>query len=356
MCVAGGADLQALDPRDQLAEQSVGGLLADRHRHRNRHAAFAGRAVAGADQRVDRLVHVGVGHDNHVVLGAAEALHALAVGAAGRIDVFGDGRRADEADGLDTVVGEQRVDGFLVAVDHVEHALRQARFEEQFGDPHRHRWIAFRRLQDEGIAAGDRRRTFPQRDHRREIKRRDAGDDAERLPHRIKVDAGAGAFGVFALQQVRNSAGELYYLEPALDVAARVGQGLAVLGGQELGEAVVFLLHQLEKLEHHTGAPLRIGCRPGRLRGLRIGDGMLDLGMLGQRHFGLHLAGVGIEDVAEASGGPFYRLAADEVADLAHVVFLQQFLTGPGARTLWLWRPFAAIFAAFCRPVTGWTR
>ena len=38
---------------------------------------FAGRAVAGADQRIDGLVHVGVGHDHHVVLRAAEALHAF---------------------------------------------------------------------------------------------------------------------------------------------------------------------------------------------------------------------------------------------------------------------------------------
>ena len=99
--VGGGADLEALDARDELLHQHVGGLLADRHRDRDRHAALAGRAVAGADQRIDRLVHVGVRHHDHVVLGAAEALHALAVRAAGRIDVFGDRRRADEADRLD---------------------------------------------------------------------------------------------------------------------------------------------------------------------------------------------------------------------------------------------------------------
>ena len=165
--------------------------------------------------------------------------------------------------------------------------------------------------------------TFPQRDHGREIERRDAGDHAERLPHGIKIDAGAGALGVFALQEMRNAAGEFHHLETALDVAARVGQGLAVFGGEQLGEAVVFLLHQVEKLEHHARAPLRIGRGPGRLRGLRIGDGVLDLGMLGERHFGLHLAGIGIEDVAESSGGPFDRLAADEMADLAHVALLR---------------------------------
>ena len=53
--------------------------------------------------------------------------------------------------------------------------------------------------------------------------------------------------------------------------------GLAVLGGEQRGEAVEFLLHQVEELEHHARAPLRIGRGPGRLRGLRVGDRVLDL-------------------------------------------------------------------------------
>ena len=63
-------------------------------------------------------------------------------------------------------------------------------------------------------------------------------------------------------------------------------------------EVVVFLLHQLEELEHHARAALRIGRGPGRLRGLGIGDGLLDLGLAGERDLGLHLAGIGIEHVA----------------------------------------------------------
>jgi len=287
-----------------------------------------------------------------VVLGAAEALHALPVGAAGRIDIFRDSRRADETDRLDAVVGEQRVDRFLVAIDHVEHAFRQTGLDKQFGNPHRHRRIALRRLENESIAAGDSRGTFPEWNHRRKIERRDAGDHAERLADGIKIDAGAGAFGVFALQQVRNAAGEFHHLEPALDVAAGVGQRLAVLGGQQFGEAVVFLLHQLKKLEHDTGAPLRIGRCPGRLCGLRIGNGMFDFGMLGESHLGLHLAGVGVENVAEAPGSPFDRLAANKMADLTHGSLSFDFLRGPGW-DLWLVGPFAAIFTVFCQPVTG---
>ncbi len=94
--------------------------------------------------------------------------------------------------------------------------------------------------------------------------------------------------------------------------------GLAVLGRQQHRQAVEFLLHQFEKLEQHARAALRIGRGPAGLRGLRIGDGVLDLGMLGERDLGLHLAGVGIEHVAAASGNACDFLAADEMADLAH--------------------------------------
>ena len=135
---------------------------------------------------------------------------------------------------------------------------------------------------------------------------------------RIEVDAGAGALGVLALEQMRDAAGELDHFEPALDVALGVGEGLAVLGGEQPREVVEFPLQQLEELEHHARAPLRIGRGPGRLRRLGVGDRVLDLGLLGEGDLGLHLAGIGIEHVAGAAGRALHLLAADEVADLAH--------------------------------------
>jgi hypothetical protein len=109
--------------------------------------------------------------------------------------------------------------------------------------------IALRWLQDESIAAGDRRAELPHRDHRRKIERRDSGDDAERLPHRIEVDAGSGAFGEVALHQMRNAASEFDHFDAALDVALGVGDGLAVLARQKFSELIVIALHQFEKLE-----------------------------------------------------------------------------------------------------------
>ena len=253
-----------------------------------------------------------------MVLGAAEALHALTLGGAARVDVFRDRRGADEADGADVGIVEDGVDGFLVAVHHIEDAGGQARLDHELGEPHGHARIALGRLQDEGVAAGDRRRELPHRDHRREVERRDAGDDAERLAHGIEVDAGAGGIAELALHQVRDAAGELHHLEAALDVALGVGDDLAVLAGEELRELVVIALHELEELEQHPRPPLRVGGGPRRLRALRVLHRRPDLGLGGERHLPGHLAGHGLVDVAEAPGGPPDLLAADEMPDLPH--------------------------------------
>ena len=218
----------------------------------------------------------------------------------------------------DARIGEQGVDRLLVAVDDVEHARRQPGCDQKLGEPHRHRRIALRRLEDEGVAAGERGRELPHRDHGREVERRDAGDDAERLAQREQVDAGTGAVAELALEQVRDAAGELDHLEPALNVALGIGEGLAVLGGEQPREAVELLLHQLEELEQHPRAPLRVGRGPGRLRRVGVGDRMLHLSFAGEGHLRLHLAGIGIEHVAAAAGCARDGLAADEMADLAH--------------------------------------
>ena len=114
---------------------------------------------------------------------------------------------------------------------------------------------------------------------------------------------------------MRNAAGEFDHLDAALNVAPRIGNGFSMLRRQKLGEGLEFLLGELEKLEHHPRAALRVRGRPGRLGSLRIGDRVLDLRMLRQGDLCLNLPGIGIKNVAKASGAPFYRLATDEMAD-----------------------------------------
>src|SRR3546814_6939022 len=76
----------------------------------------------------------------------------------------------------------------------------------------------------------------PHRDHRGEVERRDPGDHADRLAHRIDVDPRPGALGIFALQGVRDAAREFDHVEPALHVAARIGHHLAVRSEEHTSE------------------------------------------------------------------------------------------------------------------------
>jgi hypothetical protein len=271
---------------------------------------------------IDRLIHIRVRHHDHVVLRATEALHSLSVRSAARIDVFRDRRGADKADGADIGIVQDRVDRDLVAVHDVEDPGRETCFDHQFSQSHGHTRVAFGRFQDECVAAGDRRGELPHRNHCREVERRDSGDDTERLPHRVEIDTGPGTFRIFALHQLRDAASKFDDLKPALDIAASIADGLAMLAREQVGELVIFLLDQLHELEHYAGATLRIGRRPGRLRGLRILDRGTHLGGGGEGDLADHLAGHRLEHVACASGYALYLLSADEMTDLAHLAAL----------------------------------
>ena len=88
------SDAQGGDRRDELLAEPICGLLADRNHDRKSHAALAGGPEGGAGKVVHDLVEVGIGHDDAVVLGAAEGLNALVVRGAARIDVLRDVGRA----------------------------------------------------------------------------------------------------------------------------------------------------------------------------------------------------------------------------------------------------------------------
>lgn len=72
--------------------------VADKHRHADSHASLAGRAVTRADKRIDRLQEIGLRHDYHVVLGAAQRMDTFAVKRTLLVDIVGDGCGSNEAD------------------------------------------------------------------------------------------------------------------------------------------------------------------------------------------------------------------------------------------------------------------
>jgi hypothetical protein len=254
-----------------------------------------------------------------VVLRPAERLHPLAVAGAGLVDVLGHRRRADEADRRDVRVGENRLDRFPVALHDVERARGQARLAQQVGQQQGHRRVLLAGLEDERVAGHERVAEHPHRHHGREVERRDAGDDAQRLLDGVHVDAGGRLLAVAALEQVRRAAGELDVLQPPGDLAAGVGHGLAVFAGHQRRDLLAVGVHEFPEPEHDLGPPRQRRGPPPRERGARALDGRAHLGGRGRDHRGLLLAGCRVEDRQPAGAGSGDGDAVDPVPDLTHV-------------------------------------
>ena len=224
---------------------------------------------------------------------------------------------------------EDRVDHFLVAVHDLADALRKACLEKQFSQYIGERRVALARLDDERVPRRDRRATHPQRDHAGEVEGGNPRADANRLAHRIDVDAWAGTLGIFALQDVRDAAAELDDFEAALDIALAVGNDLAVLARQQMRQLIHPRLDQRLEVEHHPRASLWVGHRPARLRLQRRVDRTLQHRRIAQRHPRLHRPGVRIEHVAVARREG--STTAQEMVDLSH----HSSLTNPSPVRRW---------------------
>src|SRR6516225_5414844 len=127
---------------------------------------------------------------------------------------------------------------------------------------------------------------------------------------------GADTLAVLALQQVRDPDAELDHLDAALDVTARVGHRLAVLGGQQLGELVNVVVDECDESHQYPGAALRIPRGPALLGFDGRGHRRVYVGVAGHGDLRLHPAGAGVEDVGGAGGLAGGALPIDEVLDL----------------------------------------
>ena len=118
---------------------------------------------------------------------------------------------------------------------------------------------------------------------------------------------------------MRHAEREFDHLDAALDVALGVGDRLAVLAGESVGELVVVLGDEVEEFHQHARAALRIGRRPARLRGLGVLDRGADFGLGGERDTRAHRAVHRLEDVRGPPRLAGDLLAADEMPILDHV-------------------------------------
>ena len=117
---------------------------------------------------------------------------------------------------------------------------------------------------------------------------------------------------------MRNAERELDHLDAALNVALGVGDRLAVLARQHVGELVIVLGDEIEELHQHACAALRIDRRPAKLRLFGVLDGGAHLSLGGERHIGAHRAVHRLEDVRGPTRLAGDLLAADEMPVFDH--------------------------------------
>src|SRR5581483_9092808 len=125
----------------------------------------------------------------------------------------------------------------------------------------------------------------------------------------------------------------LDHLEAARDLAERVREDLAVLGGEDAGDVLAVLVDELPDAEEELGAAREGDGAPALERLLRSPDGRVDLLDAREVDRARLLAGCGVPDRAAPARGAFDRLPADPVVNgldlrrrerLSHPALLEQ--------------------------------
>ena len=129
---------------------------------------------------------------------------------------------------------------------------------------------ALGRLEDEGVAGGNRVGQIPERNHARKIEGCNGGDDAERLTDHHLVDAAGDVFEVVALHHHRNAAGDFDILDAAPHFGLRFSEGLAVFLRDDAGDVVDMIFEQHLQFEKRLDAVFGRGAAPF---GKRCGGG-----------------------------------------------------------------------------------
>jgi hypothetical protein len=134
----------------------------------------------------------------------------------------------------------------------------------------------------------------PHGHHHREVERRDAGHDSERLTEGVGVDVGRHLLGELTLEQRRDARGELHDFEPTGDLTLGVVDRLAVLVGHDAREFVDVLVDERAHREHDPSAAQHADVAPVVKRLRRRLHRRIDVGGLREQHLSLLLTRRGV--------------------------------------------------------------
>ena len=154
--------------------------------------------------------------------------------------------------------------------------------------------VSSRGLEDDGVAAGERRPELPRGDVEREVPGHDQAHDAERLAER-QVDAARD--GDRLAEVLVDRAGVVVEdLRDHANLAARSGDRLADVARLEARELLAVLLDQRRKPPQQPRPVGRRDSAPARERLLRAGDGRIRFLDAGRLDLGDRLLGRRVED------------------------------------------------------------
>ena len=211
---------------------------------------------------------------------------------------------AGEGDLVDVRVLDERLAGRAGAGDDVDDARRQVGLLADLGEQQRGERRGLGRLQDDGVAAGQRRGDLPRQHQQREVPGDDLAGDAERRAAVAGVLELVGPAGV-----VEEVGGDLRDVD-----VARLLDRLAVVDRLQDGQLAAALLDDpgdpVEVLgalaARHPAPGPRVGAAGGLDRGV-------DVGLVGLGDLGEHLLGGGADGL-EARAVAVDELAVDEQA------------------------------------------
>ncbi|KPW69598.1 Fused ISPsy20 transposase IstB/transcriptional regulator LysR family protein [Pseudomonas cannabina] len=173
-------------------------------------------------------------------------------------------------------------------------------------------------FEDKGVAAGNRHREHPQRNHRWEVERRDAGAHTNGLAQRVGIDAAGDVLGELAHLQRANRARVLDHLKAAKDIALGIGQRLALLGAQYRRNAPGVLADQRLQLEHDAHARADGRVTPGAIGRVGGSNGGVDFTGCGERHLRKHFLRGRVDDVLPFAALRVEPLAIDQQFDAGY--------------------------------------
>ncbi len=192
-------------------------------------------------------------------------------------------------------------------MNHLEYAFGRAGLFKQLRQSRRRQWILLGRFEDKGVTAGNGHWEHPQRNHCREVERRNTGTHTQRLGKRVGINFAGNILYGFAHHHGWNISRVLDHFDTTPDVAFRVFEGFTGFLGQDFGNLVVMFLEKCLVTHHQTGPLGYRNLTPCLERFTGILDRQLHFIICGTRHLRDHLVGSRIGNV-----NPFLRGALAE--------------------------------------------